>query len=267
MFTVIIKFIDTFVIKYQCNVACLYCTLSDSFDDHEDVISATATISDNRVSTTSNVKRTESRREIRSPFPSLNGVPPPLSSYLITHAHTRPHQGPRTGIKLRRVRRFVTYNAPLIDQPDPPWSDVPLPTVAISSHPPLLQLSAPDHLFCPSNVVRFLRSRQFVGRQYLSTTRVGVISIWVIRAIVSTKRPPINTWKTKLYFTKCGQNLPILTVINGKITILHVDTSFRAEHKEQIELNKLQKFITSAAFYITKAKQTIIATLQTSSPF
>lgn len=91
----------------------------------------------------SNVKRSESRREIRSPFSPLNGVPPLLSSYLITHAHTRPHQGPRTGIKLRRVRRFVTYNAPLIDQPDPPWSDVPLLVVMISSHS-LLQLSAPD---------------------------------------------------------------------------------------------------------------------------
>lgn len=32
-------------------------------------------------------------------------------------------------------------------------------------------------------------------------------------------------------------------------------------------MNKLEKFITSATFYITKAKQTIIATLQTPSPF
>lgn len=50
-------------------------------------------------------------------------------------------------------------------------------------------------------------------------------------------------------------------VINGKIIILRIDVRVSpAGHKEQIEVNKL-KFITSATFYITKAKQTIIATL------
>lgn len=63
--------------------------------------------------------------------------------------------------------------------------------------------------------------------------------------------------QTNYMLRNVGNIFASFTIINGKIIILCIDASFRSG--TQIEVNKLQKFITSVAFYITKAKQTIIA--------
>ena len=63
----------------------------------------------------------------RSTVRKLPPTNPPFSfSYLITHAHTSLHTF--TYEDYSWVRRFVTYNASLIDQPDPPWSATESPS-------------------------------------------------------------------------------------------------------------------------------------------
>lgn len=144
----------------------LYCISLDFFtlfDISEDIISVSDNLGQSRQQN-SNVERSESRGELRSSS-SQHGAPPPFSSYLITHAHTRPYQGPRTGIKLRAEVRYVQCIADWPTRSALKWRTaacrrgIESPTVA--------PIVGTRYLSCPSNV-RFLR--QFVGRQSIVST-------------------------------------------------------------------------------------------------